>query len=130
MGDLMGSRGTALAASALVAIVAAWGCGSGTPNASSSTQEATVRGKVTLKGKPLTAGTVVFDPGNINRADQGSREAPIGKDGSYEVKALVGGNSVRVTGPAVAKDRSLEYQSISVDVQSGENTIDLPFSPP
>jgi hypothetical protein len=120
------ARAATLAAA--VALAASSGCGGGgAPPASSSTAEATVKGTVKLRGKPLTAGRVVFDPGNINRADQMAREAPISKDGTYEIKALVGGNNVRLAGPAVAKDPTLEYQSQAVEVRSGENTIDLEF---
>lgn len=110
-----------------LAVVGGWGCGGGMPNASSSTAEASVKGTVKVRGKPATKGTLVFDPANINRPDVGSREAPIQPDGSYEIKAVVGGNSVRITGPLIAKEPSLEYQSRPVEVQAGENTIHLDF---
>jgi len=108
-------------------LVALWGCRGGMPDASSSMAEATVKGTVKVRGKPVTKGTLIFDPANINRPEAKSRETTIKQDGTYEIKAIVGGNSVRLAGPMLAKEPTLEYQSQPADIQSGENTINLDF---
>src|SRR5262245_43804881 len=53
-------------------MVIGWGC-SGTPAVSTSTTEATVKGTVTIQGKPATKGTVEFDPANYQRKDVQAR---------------------------------------------------------
>lgn len=122
-------RGVAASAAVLLTVVTAWGCNQGMPDVSSSTAEATVKGTVKVRGKTVAKGTVIFDPANMKRPDSASREAPINSDGTYEIKAIVGGNSVRLAGPMLAKEPSLEYQSLPAEVQSGENQINLEFLP-
>jgi hypothetical protein len=104
-------------------VVTSWGCGGGIPSVSSSTQEAEVKGTVTIKGKPATGGEIVFDPSNIKRRDVGLYGAKIGSDGSYTLKTLVGENAVRVQGPQIDKDPALITNQLNVDVKPGENTI-------
>ena len=106
------------------------GCGEGKPSVSSDTTESTVKGTVTIKGKLASKGKVVFDPANYLRKDVTARSTDIGKDGTYTVKTLVGGNSVRVEGPEAEK-AGAAYMSIDFDVKAGENTLDitLPRSP-
>jgi len=92
------SKPGALLATALLLVV--WGCNSGgsAPAVSGSSEESNVKGTVTVKGKPATAGKVVFDPANINRRTVLSRSADIGKDGTYTVKTLIGQNIVHLEG--------------------------------
>jgi hypothetical protein len=113
-----------LAVSALFAA----GCGSDGPPATSSREEATVKGTVTLRGKPVTEGEIVFDPANINRRDAAATSSAIGKDGTYSVKALVGENAVMVNSEQVSNDPTIGQAKKFFDVKSGENTfmMDLP----
>jgi hypothetical protein len=105
---------------AITATLAAWGCGGGgPPSVSGSDKEATVRGTVTIKGKPATTGEVTFDPANINRPNAKIQTSPIGKDGTYTVKTLVGENTVRLVG--IADPR----YNIVVDVKPGEDTVPI-----
>src|SRR6516164_2652145 len=96
-------------------MVIGWGC-DGRPAVSSSTTEATVKGTVTIKGKPATKGTVEFDPANYQRKDVQARSAPINPDGTYTIKTLVGGNTVRVRGPEAEKAGAL-YETTDFDVK-------------
>jgi hypothetical protein len=104
-------------------MVIGWGC-DGRPAVSSSTTEATVKGTVTVKGKPATKGTVEFDPANYQRKDAQARSAPINPDGTYTIETLVGGNTVRVRGPEAEKAGAL-YETTDFDVKEGENTLDI-----
>jgi hypothetical protein len=129
MGQLRRSGG---GAAVLLLIALAAGCDSGTPAVEGSLEEATVKGTVKVRGKPLDGGEVVFNPSNPKRIVP-ARVAPIGKDGSYTVKALVGLNVVTAM-PPKAKNKTqgratfgLEYDEKSVTVNSGENTVDLDF---
>ena len=112
------------------ALFVGWGCGGGggAPPVTSSMEEATVKGTVTVKGKPLTKGEISFDPSNINR-QVGPRTAPIGPDGSYTIKTLTGKNSVTVAGPTIARDPDLAMNQTTVDVKSGENRVPIELSP-
>src|SRR3954469_17261904 len=121
------ARLTGLAAATLLVI--AWGCGSGAPAVDTSTTEATVKGVVTIRGKPVTEGRISFDPSNVKRKSEPVRSAPIGKDGSYTVKTLVGGNQVTFSGPAFDKDRQLQDVLLPFDVQAGENTFNVELPP-
>src|SRR5262245_30795240 len=95
-------------------LLAAWGCDEGRPRVESSMTEAKVTGKVTSKGKPVTRGTVVFNPANVERK-VASRQAPIGPDGSYEITTLIGENTVSAGG----------VDTITFDVKPGTNALDL-----
>ena len=59
------------------------GCGDGKPSVSASMNEATVRGKVSIDGKPVTQGSVFFDAANYRRKLVPARQVPIAKDGTY-----------------------------------------------
>jgi hypothetical protein len=122
------------AALLLLVVIAPAGCDSGKPPVEDSLEEATVKGTVKVRGKPLDGGEIVFNPSNPKRIVP-ARIAPIGKDGSYTVKALIGLNIVTAT-PPKARNRSqgratfgLEYDEKSVDVKPGESTVDLDFLP-
>jgi hypothetical protein len=104
-------------------LAASAGCGDGKPAVDTSTTEAKVTGKVTVKGKAATRGKVTLDPSNSSRKDVAARSSPIGKDGTYEVTTLVGANAVSVDGtgdPAAGT-----YNTTTFDVQSGTNTLNL-----
>jgi len=108
------------------------GCGGGqTPAVSSSKQEANVSGKVSLQGKPLNNGRVLFSPVNIKRADAQPRQAEIGKDGSYRVTTLIGDNLVQIDCKELQlpKNRAIADTERSVNVKSGDNVIDLKIPP-
>lgn len=114
-----------LCAVAAAVLVATWGCGSGTPSASSSSEKVTVKGTVTLKGKPLDGGKIMFDPANINRRDAPVATLEIGKDGTYSGETLSGENSVTVTNPTIAKSPDLSANRAVHTLNSGENTVNI-----
>jgi hypothetical protein len=114
---------------AMSVLVACVGCFDERPSVSSSTTEATVKGTVTIKGKPATKGQVVFDPSNYQRKEEKARTAPINSDGTYTITTLLGGNAVRVEGPEAEKAGAL-YLNMNYDVKSGENTYDITIPPP
>lgn len=101
------------------------GCGDGTPSVSSSTAEATVRGSVTIRGKPATSGSVVFSPANVRRPDARPRRSEIAKDGTYSITTLVGDNVVSVAGPKFDRDEQVGSSQIAHDVPSGESRLDI-----
>jgi hypothetical protein len=111
---------------ALLTLAMFCGCGGG-PAATSTTEEATVKGTVTINGKPATGGTVEFDPSNINRREAPHGKCEIGKDGSYSVKTLVGENSIMISGPEVTAAK-IDMAKKFLDVKSGEN--DFPITLP
>ncbi|WP_435015347.1 hypothetical protein TA3x_002885 [Tundrisphaera sp. TA3] len=118
-----------LAAPAVAAgLILAQGCGGGAPPVDTSTAQATVSGKVTIRGKPATKGSINFDPSNIKRKDAAPTTAAIGPDGSYTAKTLLGVNQVTFSGPPFVKDPALQDSQFQFDVQAGENTFnpDLP----
>jgi hypothetical protein len=120
------SRTRAHVASVLAAASLALGCGGGgAPSVTSSTEEATVKGTITVLGKPATQGKVTFDPSNINRPNASVRTVEVGKDGTYEVKTLVGPNSVSVNVPKPAKPAPGMSPELSVDVPAGGTTFDV-----
>jgi hypothetical protein len=116
--------------------LALWMVGGGCNNFSSSGEEATVKGIVRVRGKPVTNGQITFRALNVNRRNPPTQIAPIDKDGSYTVKTLVGENSVIV----VCKELFTRKNQAIVDleegqmvkIQSGENAvnIDLESKPP
>ena len=73
----------------MVIVPFAIGCGGPTHP---PTKRAQVSGKITVDSKPLTTGTITFDPGS------GDVPAALNiLDGSYEGKAPVGKNTVRIS---------------------------------
>lgn len=103
-------------------LAAGWGCGDGAPSVETSTAEATVQGKVTFNGKPVTKGEVTFDPSNHLRKNATTRSAALGAGGTYTATTLVGANQVFVNSPEL---RKTEVGTIEYDVQSGDNTLDI-----
>lgn len=101
------------------------GCdGAGTPSVSSSTQEVTVKGNVTIKGKPVPGAEVVFDPTNVNRRNASSSRGKVNPDGTYTATALVGENIVTIQGAPISK-AGLIMNRKEVTLKSGENTVDI-----
>jgi len=99
------------------------GCGSsGAPAVSSSTEEATIHGTVTVGGKKASGGKILFDPSNVHRKSVGAASAEIGKDGTYTIKTLVGENQIRVESPETKKGM---FSTDAFEVKSGDNTHDV-----
>jgi hypothetical protein len=114
-------------------LVALAGCDphAGAPSVSGSLEEAIVKGTVRIHGKPVNNGTVTFNCVNIKRPNATPASAPIGKDGTYEIKTLVGQNYVELncrelTAP---KNRVFADTQIPVMVQAGDNAIDIELPP-
>jgi hypothetical protein len=110
------------------------GCGSRTPYLVGSTEQATVKGTVKVRGKLVDGGELHFNASNPNRKVD-TRNATVGKDGTYTVQAYVGLNVVSLTPPKArnkAQSREffgVEYDEKGINVRSGENTVDLEFLP-
>ena len=115
-----------LSALSLVVTLACGGCVASN-GASSSMAQAKVRGKVTLKGKPLTRAEIRFNPANVYRKNVPTAAATLGGDGSYEVTTLIGENTVTLSGRALGKNTQLQYTARSLDVKEGNNTFDVPL---
>lgn len=110
---------------ALAALFILGGCDSGAPPASSSTEQAKVKGKVTYKGKAMAKVEVKFNPANVNRKSAPTATATTGEDGTYEITTLVGENTITLGGPAVSKNAALGYFSKTTDLKGGDNPLDL-----
>jgi hypothetical protein len=104
-------------------LLAGWGCDS-RPAVDTSTEEGTVKGTVYLRGKPVSGGTVYFDPANYKRKDVAARKATINKDGTYTITTLVGANMVHVSGMEVEKAGEA-YTNFDYEVKAGENSWDI-----
>ena len=94
---------------------------------SSSTEEAEVSGTIKVDGKPVDRGQVVFDPSSNVRKAAPSRVVPIGKDGTYSVKTLIGQNRVRFSG--ISSKRNVSFEEMAHDVQPGAATFDIDLTP-
>jgi hypothetical protein len=110
---------------ALVCGLTTAGCSSGAPYAESSRTEATVTGRVASQGKPITSGKVIFDPANVNRPNERAATAEIRKDGSYELKTLIGANRVTVAIPGRLTKAGSPYVQQICDVRNGSNNFDI-----
>jgi hypothetical protein len=93
-----------------------------------------VSGTVKVRGRVVDGGELHFNASNPKRKVE-TRDAPVGKDGRYTVKAYVGLNVVTLTPPR-AKNRAQDkayfgvgYEEKAVVVQEGENTAELEFLP-
>jgi hypothetical protein len=124
----MNRRGTGSVVVAL--LFAVGGCNQGRPSVPTSTEEATVTGSVTVRGKPATKGEIVFDSSNYLRKENAVRTAPIQQDGSYTIKTFIGGNRVQVNAPGVVAGRAGTPADQSFEVKPGENRFDIELSPP
>jgi hypothetical protein len=115
----------------VLAVSAVVGCNPDAPRVSGSMEEAAVKGTVRVRGKAVDNGIVTFRPSNINRPNVPAREAPIGKDGTYSIKALIGQNFVDVSCKEILtpKNRDLIENERLVDIKSGDNALDLEIPP-
>jgi hypothetical protein len=114
---------------AVVVMATLAGCASGGPPGETTLDEAQVKGTVKVRGKSLDGGTLHFNPSNAKRV-VAARDATIAKDGSFTVKTLLGQNVVTVTPKARTKaSYGLEYEEKTIEVKSGENSIDIEFIP-
>ncbi len=114
----------------LAALLISSGCDDGTPSVSSSREQATVKGSVTVLGKRPRSGKVVFDPSNVRRKDTVSVSADIAEDGTYAISTLVGENRINVVTPEAKKDPKLQFLTVDYEVQRGENAYDIVIPPP
>jgi hypothetical protein len=117
-----------LSAGFAVWLIACPGCG-GAPTGPTSSEEATVHGKVTIKGVLAKGGRIYFDPTNASRQSAPVVSAEIAKDGSYRIKTLVGENRVNVETTETRKDANLSIPQ-PFDVKSGDNTHDVTIPHP
>lgn len=122
-------KSISLAAAVLLVIGLDLGCGEGKPSVDTSTEEASVKGIIKFKGKPVTKGEIAFDPSNYQRKSEAARRAKIGPDGSYTVKTLVGDNRVSFSIAEMARDPALQDYMIPFIVKTGENTFDVDLPP-
>jgi hypothetical protein len=107
-------------ASLLASAVA--GCGPGSPaSATRSTTEATVTGRVTANGSPVSKGKVAV---NSTLPPFVEQVVDIGKDGNYKVTTYVGVNAFSVRGTGSPAEGGT-YNKANRDVKEGSNTIDL-----
>jgi hypothetical protein len=127
---MMSRRRSLTGAALAIALMATLsGCNSGESAAQTALDEAPVKGIVKFKGKLLEGGTLHFNASNAKRI-VGARDAPIAKDGSFNVKALLGQNVVTVSPKARTKAVfGLEYEEKTIEVQPGENSIDIEYMP-
>jgi hypothetical protein len=117
----------------VAAMIACVGCGGGGGGAggpaprdqSSSTAQAQVKGKVTLKGKPLAHAEVKFNPVNPYRPTAPQATAKVNPDGTYEITTLIGENAVTLSGAGIAKVPQAQYYSKVCDVAEEANTFDI-----
>jgi hypothetical protein len=111
------------------ALVAAWGCETKTVLAPPMGPEAKVTGKVTIRGKPAAKGQVTLELTN-DFSGKSRKVADVKADGTFEVSAVSGKNSVTVAGTGVASAEG-GYNSTTFEVKTGETNkidIDLPLS--
>lgn len=125
----MQSRSRLLSALILTVAFTCSGCDetSGAPRASSSTTQAKVKGRVTLKGKPLAKAEIQFNPANVHRKTAPVVATTIDDDGNYEVTTLVGENTITLGGRVLRKNVQLQYTARTLEVKEGDNTYDLPL---
>jgi len=120
---------TSISSLAMTLLVTGCSVGSGKPAVDGSSTESTVSGKVLLKGKPATSGTVIFDPSNYLRKNEPARRTDIQKDGTYSIKTLTGSNSIRVEGKEANTVQGADYAGLAYDVPAGQSTYDIKLPP-
>lgn len=109
-----------------LAVLATAGCG-GADDGQYSTTTVPVRGTVTYQGRPLTGGTVLFEPEGLGREAHG----PIQPDGTFELSsytqndgAVVGSHRVAITDIAdpsfPVKYRNSGSSGLTVEVVEGQ----------
>jgi hypothetical protein len=118
-----------LVAACAVTLSLGGGC-VGETSATSSYEEAAVHGTVKVQGKLVRSGTVSFEPSNGDRSEAMPRTSPIGKDGTYSLKAPVGTNRVHVSAPAFPNEPNAQRLIPECDVRGGNTTFNIEFPPP
>jgi hypothetical protein len=113
-----------LPAIAILATLLAQGCGDGKPSTDTSLNEATVTGKVLVKGVPATGGTILFNPSNSGRIVP-ARTADIQPDGRYTIKTFTGDNQVTFSGDVASKNMGVGLTREYASVRAGSNEIDF-----
>lgn len=103
--------------------IIAGGCGGGGPGAGPGT-EGDVSGTVTLKGKPVPSGEVLFEPTGGPAADTAPRTASLA-GGSYSVILIPGQYRVTVQQPQAGKPSQPLGGSKQLDVESGPKKFDI-----
>jgi hypothetical protein len=127
IGQNRARRGGLAAATFAWALALVGGCSS--PASTSSDEEATVHGTISVKGKRAAQGQVRFNPANINRKSAPTATAEIAKDGTYTIRTLVGRNKVTVSTPVTVKDPVLQYNASYFVVEPGDNTYEIEVPP-
>jgi hypothetical protein len=94
-------------------------------------EEVTLKGTVRVRGKPVNNGRVTFRTSNVNRPTAPTKEAEIGKDGTYTIATLVGLNFIEVTCKETlgAKNRDLMENEQPINIKSGQTTLDINIPP-
>lgn len=111
------------------------GCGSSDipSQVSGSTEEAKIKGRVLVNGKPVKGGRLIFKVANANRPGAGSRTVQISPDGTYEVTTLVGQNYVETSGVKELdspKMRQFRDDDAPLHIPSGgSESMDLNYPP-
>jgi len=100
------------------------GCGDGKPSTDTSLNEATVTGKVSIRGVPATGGTILFNPSNSGRIVP-ARTAEIQPDGRYTIKTYTGDNQVTFGGEVAKNNMGVGLLREYASVQGGSNEIDF-----
>ena len=120
----------------LAAVFAAiLGCGSSDipSQVSGSSEEAKIKGRVLVNGKPVKGGQLIFKVANANRPGVPSRTAKINPDGTYEVTTLVGQNYVETNGVKELdspKLRQFRDDDAPLHIPSGgSDSLDLNYPP-
>jgi hypothetical protein len=103
------------------------GCGDGKPSVDTSLTEATVSGTVSIKGGPVTSGTIYFNPSNHARQVP-TKTAEIGADGKYTIKTYTGDNQVTFGGAVAKNNMGVGLMREYARVEAGENKIDFDLS--
>jgi hypothetical protein len=110
-------------------LIACAGCGRGTAPDSTTSDEATVHGKVTVNGVRAKEGRISFDPTSADRPTAPVASAEIGKDGRFTLRTWVGENRVSVDTSETRKDANLSTP-VPFDVKSGDNPLDVTLPRP
>jgi len=116
-------------AMAILTTFVAHGCGDGKPSTDTSLNEATVTGKVTVKGTPATGGTILFNPSNSGRIVP-ARTAEIQPDGRYTIKTYTGDNQVTFGGEVASKNMGVGLVREYASVQAGSNEYNFDLMGP
>jgi hypothetical protein len=118
-----------LVAAAILTTCGVQGCGDGKPSTDTSLTEATVTGKVSVKGVPATGGTILFNPSNSGRIVP-ARTAEIKADGTYTIKTYTGDNQVTFGGDVAKNNMGVGLMREYASVASGSNEIDFDLMGP